>query len=148
MKKIFFLSTFLLLAALSFAQSSTFKPVYSTDAGAIQGYDPVAYFTDAKPVKGQADIALEWGGGTWHFATIAHRDSFQMNPERYAPAYGGFCAYGWSRGYPAKTEPGAWSIVEGKLYLNYDAGVKADWDKKRAYYIKKADANWLEAAKK
>jgi YHS domain-containing protein len=148
MKKLLSLNTLLLLATFSFAQSKTFKPVYSTDAGAIQGYDPVAYFTEGKAVKGQADISLEWGGGAWHFASIAHRDSFQLKPEQYAPVYGGFCAFGWSRGYPAKTDPDAWSIVDGKLYLNYNADVKADWDKKRAYYIQKADANWLEASRK
>ncbi len=130
-----------------FAQTET-KSVYATKAGAIKGYDPVAYFTQNKPVKGAADITFEWNGATWHFASAENRDLFKGNPEKYAPQYGGWCAYGWAQGYPAKTEPEAWSIVDGKLYLNYDLSVRSDWDKKRAEYIQAADKNWANARKK
>jgi YHS domain-containing protein len=145
MYKIILFSLFTILSASAYAQKESFKPVYVTKAGAIHGYDPVAYFTEGKPVPGKSDITLDYEDATWHFANTANRDSFQLHPEKFAPAYGGFCAYGWSRGYPAKTDPAAWSIVDQKLYLNYDAGVKADWEKKRAEYIKKADANWEKA---
>jgi YHS domain-containing protein len=150
MKQTLFLFAFAALAACADAQSKNknFNPVFSTSEGAIRGYDPVAYFTDGKPLKGQKDITYDWGGGTWHFASTAHRDSFQLAPEKYTPEYGGYCAYGWSRGYPAEIDPKAWTIVDDKLYLNYDAGVKADWDKKQPEYIKKADANWTEALRK
>jgi YHS domain-containing protein len=150
-RQIMFLFLLFLAAGSANAQKSSkkFDPVFSSkEDGAIHGYDPVAYFTNGKPVKGKSDITFAWNGATWHFATAEHRDLFEKNPEKYAPAYGGWCAYGWSRGYPAKTEPDAWSIVDGKLYLNYNRAVKADWDKKQADYIKSADENWAEALKK
>ncbi len=150
MKRLIFFFALISLAACAQAQSKNkkFDPVFSTDDGAIRGYDPVAYFSDGQPVKGATDITTDWGGATWHFSSTAHRDSFQVSPEKYAPCYGGYCAYGWSRGYPAPVDPMAWTIVEGKLYLNYDAGVKSDWDKKQAEYIQKADANWMDAKPK
>jgi YHS domain-containing protein len=136
-----------LLATGLFAQKPI-EPVFTTADGAIRGYDPVAYFTEGKPVKGRADLKVEWGGGTWHFASEANRDTFQLQPEKFAPAYGGYCAYGWAQGYPAKTEPDAWSIHEGVLYLNYNLSIQSDWRKKITRYIKKADDNWNKAAKK
>ena len=120
-------------------------PVYSTKAGAIGGYDPVAYFIENKPVKGQAALSYDWHGVTWHFASATHRDLFRQNPEKYAPQYGGWCAYGWSRGYPAKTEPDAWSIVGGRLYLNYNRDVRETWNEKQAEYILKADQNYAKS---
>ncbi len=147
MKQYFFLLAFTALAVCANAQSKSkkFDPIFSTSAGAIGGYDPVAYFTDGQPLRGEPNITTEWGSATWHFSNTAHRDSFQVAPEKYAPCYGGYCAYGWSRGYPAKVDPTAWTIVAGKLYLNYNADVKSDWDKKQAEYIGKADANWAKA---
>jgi len=118
--------------------------VFSTASGAIDGYDPVAYFTQNGPVKGQPDITYHWNGASWHFASAANRDLFQQSPEKYAPQFGGWCAYGWAKGYPAKIEPGAWSIVDGKLYLNYDLGVQKMWLKKQAEYIQKAVKNYAE----
>jgi len=122
--------------------------VYSTTEGAIQGYDPVAYFTDAKPVKGKADLSLRWNDATWHFATPAHQALFEQNPEKYAPVYGGYCAYGWAKGYKAKIDPAAWTIYEDKLYLNYDLDVKAKWDKNRSKYIELAHSYYQKALEK
>lgn len=135
----------LLAANFAFAQNSSKNAVFSTKSGAIKGYDPVAYFTDGKPVKGKPDIVFDWHGATWHFATTEHRDLFIGNPDKYAPQYGGYCAYGWSQGYAVKIDPEAWAIVDGKLYLNYDLGVQADWNKNRAAHIQKADQNWAKA---
>lgn len=118
--------------------------VFSTASGAIAGYDPVAYFTQSRPVKGQPDIAYAWNGTTWHFASAANRDLFQQSPEKYAPQFGGWCAYGWAQGYPAKIEPEAWSIVDDKLYLNYDPDIQKKWLKKQAEYIQKAVKNYAE----
>ena len=73
---------------------------------------------------------------------------FSQNPEQYAPQYGGYCAYGWAQGYAVKIEPDAWSIVDGKLYLNYDKSVQADWEKDKVGYIKKADDNYQKKMKK
>jgi YHS domain-containing protein len=130
----------LLVATVSFAQ----KPVvFSTAGQAIHGYDPVAYFTDGKPVKGDSTITYTYEGANWLFATAQNRDAFKADPVRYAPQYGGYCAFGTSRGYKAPTEPDAWTIVDNKLYLNYNTKVRTDWDKDKPGYIQKADKNWV-----
>ena len=130
-------------AALS-AQKKVDAPVFSDESGAIRGYDPVAYFTEKQPVKGQDEITYTWNEAEWHFATIANRDSFSVAPEKYAPQYGGYCAYGWAQGYAVKIEPEAWAIVNNKLYLNYDSSIQKKWNKKQAEYIKAADKNWTK----
>ena len=135
----------LLFTTATMAQKDEDSPVFSTKEGAIKGYDPVAYFTDGKPVKGQKAITFQYQGATWHFATQAHRDVFAQSPEKYAPVYGGWCAYGWAQGYPAKIEPEAWSIVDGKLYLNYDQSIQKKWSKKQVEYIQAANKNYRKA---
>ncbi len=132
----------LFLSQVGIAQKEAKPSIFANTNGAIKGYDPVAYHTQSKPVKGTQNIAYEWKGATWHFATEENRTLFVQNPEKYAPQYGGYCAYGWAQGYPAKTEPDAWTIVEGKLYLNYNKSVQADWEKDIPGYIKKADENY------
>ncbi len=134
----------LLLSVPGLAQKSA---VFVTKAGAIGGYDPVAYFTDSKPVKGTAALKYSWQGADWHFASQQHLDAFKANPQQYAPQYGGYCAYGTSQGYKAPTEPDAWTVANNKLYLNYNRKVKETWSKDQAGYIKKADANWPKVAK-
>lgn len=141
MKQLLLLALGLALHACAYTQTQS-AAVYATRAGAIEGYDPVAYFTDGKPVKGTAGITYEWNGAVWHFATAEHRRLFAANPQQYAPQYGGWCAYGWSQGYPAEIDPQAWSIVEGKLYLNYNAKVQTTWNERRAEYIRQANANY------
>lgn len=116
--------------------------VFTTEAGAIRGYDPVAYHVEGKPVRGKPDITFMWQDAEWHFATTENRDTFAANPEKYAPRYGGFCAFGTSRGYKVSTQPEAFSIIDGALYLNYNVEVQKTWNKDRPGYIKKADANW------
>ncbi len=135
------LFSFLLVATAGFAQ----KPVvFSTAGQAIHGYDPVAYFTDSKPVKGDSTLTYAYDGATWLFANAQNRDAFKADPVRYAPQYGGYCAFGTSRGYKAPTEPDAWTIVDGKLYLNYNTKVRTEWDKDKPGYIQKADKNWTD----
>lgn len=114
---------------------------------AIKGYDPVAYFTDGKPVLGSPKYRARHEGATFRFASAAHRDSFTAHPRRYAPLYGGFCAYGTSQGYKADIDPAAFTIVDGRLYLNYNAEVKAEWSKDIPGFIEKADRNWPAVAK-
>lgn len=109
---------------------------------AIQGYDPVAYFTQSTAVKGQPAFSHQWNGTTWHFATAANRDAFAAAPEKYAPQYGGYCAYAVSQGYTAKIDPEAWSVVDGRLYLNYSMKVRTRWEQDKAGYIKSGDVNW------
>ena len=116
--------------------------VFSTSAGAIKGYDPVAYFTVNKPVKGDPNISFRWNEADWHFASQANLETFKSSPEKYAPQFGGYCAYGVSDNHKAPTEPDALTIVDGKLYLNYNNDVKSVWSKDRAGRIEKANELW------
>lgn len=124
------------------AQTKKESKIFTTKEGAIKGYDPVAYFTENKPVKGNKTITYNWQGSAWYFSSENNKNIFMAQPEKYAPQYGGYCAYGWAQGYAVKIEPDAWAIYEGKLYLNYDKKVQKDWDKDRAGYIIKADENY------
>lgn len=130
---------FAILSSAALAQKA---PVYSDRNGAIRGYDPVAYFTEARPVKGSREFTHQWNGATWRFASAENRERFAAAPEKYAPQYGGYCAYGVASGYAVKIEPDAWSVVDGKLYLNYDKRVQASWKSDVPGYVRKADANW------
>ncbi|MGM9510900.1 YHS domain-containing (seleno)protein [Larkinella sp. GY13] len=136
---------FLFFFATAFAQ----KPViFSTSNKALGGYDPVAYFTEGKPVVGADSLTWTWQGAHWHFASEKNKAAFQAEPERFAPQYGGYCAFGMSKGYKAPTQPDAWTIVDNKLYLNYNQKVRTEWDNDRPGYIQKADMNWVEAREK
>ena len=136
--------TLLLIAAflLSPAALAQKPSVFSDRDGAIRGYDPVAYFDRKGPVKGSKQFSHAWGGATWYFASVEHRDKFASEPERYAPRYGGYCAYAVAQGYTADIDPSAWSIVDEKLYLNYSLSVRERWNKDIPGYIRKADASW------
>lgn len=119
------------------------KPqIFAPGGKAIRGYDPVAYFTQRKPVKGSAKYTHKWKGATWYFSSARHRNMFKRNPTRYAPQYGGYCAYGIAQGYVVKIEVDQWAIVNGKLYLNYSRGVQSRWKKDVPGYIKTADKKW------
>ena len=115
---------------------------------AINGYDPVAYFTVGKPAKGLDNLATDWMGSKWKFSSQANLDLFKSNPEKFAPQYGGYCAYGVTQGYLVKVEPDQFTLREGKLYLNYDADVQSKWLKDPAGYIKDADAKFQALLKK
>ena len=117
---------------------------------AILGYDPVAYFTEGKAVKGSPDITQTWLGATWHFASTKHRDAFMSEPIRYAPQYGGFCSTGTAIGEAsANVDPEAWRIVDGRLYLFAGKeGLEEDFDAASAAVIEKANAKWPEIAAK
>ncbi|MGH6896543.1 MAG: YHS domain-containing (seleno)protein [Geminicoccaceae bacterium] len=109
---------------------------------AIEGTDPVAYFTERKAVEGASEFEHEWMGATWRFASAQNRDRFAADPEKYAPQYGGYCAWAVSQGYTAKIDPEAWTVVAGKLYLNYSKAVRTQWSADVPGNITKGDANW------
>jgi YHS domain-containing protein len=109
---------------------------------AIEGYDPVAYFEEGKPVEGDSDYTHEWMGATWYFASAANRDLFAADPQKYAPQYGGYCAWAVANGYTAKIDPQAWAVVDDKLYLNYSLEVQKQWQQDVPGNITKADGNW------
>ena len=140
--RILFLAAAIVVAVPALAQKSE---VYTSWGAAIRGYDAVAYFTEGKPVEGSRQFTHQWKGATWRFASAQNRDSFAAAPEKYAPQYGGYCAYGVANGYTVSTVPEAWSVVGGKLYLNYSLGVRAEWLKDVPGYIRKADGNWPKA---
>ncbi|MCR9940406.1 YHS domain-containing (seleno)protein [Vibrio owensii] len=118
-------------------------PVYSDFFGkAIRGYDPVAYFTQSKPVKGDSDFTYRWNDAKWYFSSAENRDAFVKNPEKFAPQYGGYCAWAVSKGYTAKIDPNAWNIHDGKLYLNYSKSVQASWQQDIPGNIASGDKNW------
>jgi len=94
---------------------------------AIQGYDPVAYFTDGKPVKGQAKYRHTVGGATYHFKNAKHRDMFAKAPGKYSPQFGGYCAMGAAMGKKLEVDPTAWKIVDGRLYLNLNKDIQKMW---------------------
>jgi YHS domain-containing protein len=135
----------LALSGISFATPAAAGGVVNSSflgGVAIEGTDPVAYFRDGRPVEGSSDYEHEWMGATWRFVSAANRDAFAADPEKYAPQYGGYCAWAVSQGYTAKIDPEAWKIVDGRLYLNYSKDVQAQWSEDIPGNISKGDANW------
>ena len=119
------------------------KPeIFAPGGKATRGHDPGPYFAAGKPVAGKPDFTHEWKGATWYFASAANRDRFRQDPERWAPQYGGYCAYGVAQGYAVKIEVDQWSVVDGKLYLNYNRSVQRTWKQDIPGYIRTADKNW------
>jgi YHS domain-containing protein len=111
---------------------------------ALNGYDSVAYFSEGKAVEGKAKYRYQYKGAQWHFSSQTNVEKFKSTPEAYAPQYGGHCAWALARNATASGDPLYWNIVQGKLYLNYDADIKAKWEKDSAGFIKKADQYWPE----
>lgn len=137
--------TTLLLTLSAYTQQ---PEVFQKKGYAIDGYDVVSYFIENKPVKGDSSIVMEWKNAKWLFSTSKNMELFKKDPEKYAPQYGGYCAYGCSRGYKAPTTFDAYSIVNGKLYFNYNIDVRVIWNKDQENFIKKADLNWVTINKK
>lgn len=123
------------------AQGSS--PLFYQENGiAIRGTDPVAYFRQGQAVAGSPQFTHRWGNATWQFSSAENRDLFAQNPEKYAPEYGGYCAWAVSQGYTAPTAPNAWKIVNGKLYLNYNRRVQRSWERDIPGHIYRANRNW------
>jgi YHS domain-containing protein len=115
---------------------------------AIRGYDPVAYFSLGRPTQGVAAFKATYQGAEFRFANAANRAAFIANPARYAPQYGGYCAWAVSQGYTAGIDPNAWAIVDGKLYLNYNREIQTRWQGDRANFIVAGNRNWPLVLKK
>jgi YHS domain-containing protein len=141
-QNLFSIPLILLTLLIATGAGAAEPPVFSENGAAIRGYDPVAYFDRKGPVKGRADLTAEHDGATWWFSSAANRDAFIAEPERYAPAYGGYCSYAASRGYKGSTDPEAWTIVGDRLFLNFSLAVRETWLKDRDNNIRKADKNW------
>lgn len=109
---------------------------------AIKGYDAVAYFTEGMPVEGSAEFSMEYKGAQWLFSSQENLQMFRADPEAYAPQYGGYCAFAVANGETASAEPELWTIHDGKLYLNYNRSINAQWRDNMESFIEQADSNW------
>lgn len=145
MTKTFQIIAFVALAALSI---NTWAGDYAHSAPAVSGYDVVSYQTGKRPLRGNGHYVATHDGATYLFVNQANLDTFNADPERYVPAYGGYCAFGVSVGKKFIADPEVWRLVDGKLYLNLDTNIQADWLKDVPGRIAKADANWEEIADK
>ncbi len=134
----------LILFALPQQALADEDPIYTSffSDTAVSGYDTVAYHTEGKAVEGNDKFSTEWMDADWYFVSAANRDLFVANPEKYAPQYGGYCAYAVAMGSIASTDPEQWAVVDGKLYLNYSSSVQRQWSENQANFITDADGNW------
>ena len=151
---VFSISGFLFFSAVGSALAA---PLINTLSGglfdrqtgtAIRGYDPVAYFSENKPVKGKEEFQFEWSGAKWLFSSRDNLNLFKAYPERYAPQYGGYCAYGVAIDNLVGIEADKFTIINGKLYLNFDAGVQNTWRKSPEKYISDANAKFTALIKR
>jgi YHS domain-containing protein len=139
---------FLLLGIFNSSRAYAADPVNKDSAGvALKGYDAVAYFNESTAIAGKKEFQHEWMGAKWQFSSAANRDLFAANPSKYAPQYGGYCAFGVSEGHKAPVDPAVWKIVDGKLYLNYNAEVGKIWGQNIPDRIARANKNWLNITK-
>ncbi len=147
----------LLVSILAIACAETPGTVSQTEAVedldlqmgvALRGYDAVAYFTENRAVMGDPASSYQWQGATWLFSSVEHRTQFAADPARYAPQFGGYCAFAVAQGTTADGDPHQWAIVKDKLYVNNNAVAKKLWDQDRPGNIMAADRNWPLIPKK
>ena len=119
-------------------------PIYTAKRSnlALQGYDTVAYFTDGAPIKGSKEFSTDYKGAEFRFSSAENLALFTADPAKYAPQYGGYCAWAVSQGNTAPGDAERWAIVDGMLYLNYNKSIQKKWDADRSGFIEKADAEW------
>ena len=146
MKKSILILFVALLSATTFAQTA--KHINLKNNIAIQGYDPVAFFESNKAIEGKKEISSKYNGAIYYFSSETNKALFLKKPEYYLPQFGGFCAYGMSEGYEAPIQPEAFTIVDNKLFLNYNLKVKEMWSKEQTARIEKATVNWEKIQKK
>lgn len=136
------LATALMVPGAAVAGSPVEEVNRNSDGIAVHGYDVVAYFKDSKPVKGLATFEYAWMGTKWRFGSQENRDAFAASPAKYAPQFGGYCAWAVGHNYTADTDPEAWRIVDGKLYLNYNLSIQKKWELDRSKWIDEGHRNW------
>ncbi len=139
--KVFF-SIIISVIFLTHAASAQSSEVFAPSGIAINGYDPVAFFTEGKPMQGLREFNWSWRNVQWNFISQSNLDSFKTAPEKFAPQFGGYCAYGTSQGHKAPTQIDTWTIINEKLYFNYNMKVKGLWDKNRMDLIDSANVKW------
>ena len=135
------------LGLLHLSVSSVAGDFYEKDGVALHGVDPVSYFSGTPATQGKAEFSAVHKGSTFLFSSADNRAKFLADPGAYAPQFNGFCAFGAAGGYKAKSDPVAYSLVDGKLYLNYNADVRSKWSKDTTGFINKATAQWAKVEK-
>jgi YHS domain-containing protein len=140
MKKL--LAAFVVFAAFSTSAAAKDLLNLGPNGVAIQGYDPVAFFTDSRPVKGNPQFQSDYRNAKYYFASAEHKAAFDKEPAKYEPQFGGYCAYGASRGNKAPVKIEAWQIVNGRLLMQYDLDIKNSFNKDQQGNLRKADENW------
>ncbi len=118
------------------------SPIFVTQQGALDGFDPVEYFVSARAVRGSEELTAQWGGATWRFANRSNKDAFLADPRKYVPAYGGYCAYAMANNYVANSDPEAFTVVGDRLFLNFDMETRAGWLADRSVMVQASDRNW------
>ncbi len=140
--KTFVLLSIAILYGMSQASAQS-SEIFKTKEGiAIKGYDPVAFFTQQKAVKGTDSLNLSWKGANWLFSSAENRERFRKDPEQYAPQFGGYCAYGLAGNHKAPTETDTWTVINDRLYFNYNQSVRKLWLKDTVQFIQQANINW------
>ncbi len=142
MRIIFYFFSIVGCFGLVFSGPVIAEVVYTAQGHAIRGYDSVAYFTQERPVEGKSSHQSRYQGALWLFSSAENKALFDADPQKYAPQYGGYCAWAVSQGYTARIDPKAWSIVKDKLYLNYSKAVRDQWSRDIPANIADGDANW------
>ena len=135
-------ATLLLLTTLSASTYAQKSEIFTNKGIAVKGYDVVAYFEESKPVKGSKEHQLKWKDAIWYFSSAENLAKFKEEPQRFAPQYGGYCAYAVANGSTAPIDPDAWSIVDNKLYLNFNKSIQKKWEANTTQHINQADQNW------
>ena len=136
-----------LIAMLIFS-ASAIAGEYTHSTPAVQGYDVVSYQTGKRPIRGNGNFVSTHKGATYQFSSKANLETFEGNPDKYVPAYGGYCAFGVSVGKKFIGDPEVWRVVDGTLYLNLDTGIQTEWLKDVPGRIKTADGKWKEIENK
>lgn len=140
MKNVVFM--ILLSFVVNYCKAQTGSTFFNSKGIAVRGYDVVAYFTDKAAVEGKKEFVFNWEATDWYFKNQENLEAFKANPSKYAPQFGGYCAYGVSENHKSPTDPNAFTIVDDKLYLNYSLKVKELWIKDTKGRIEKGESNW------
>ncbi len=139
--------SFLALGFFSFFMAG-FRPISVTPENvALQGYDTVAYFLDGRAVKGSPANSVEWNGAVWRFHSKTNLKLFKKDPDKYAPAFGGYCALSVADGEAVVCDPEAFFIDDGKLYVMKNKDILEIWQKDPSTYLAKARSNWVHMVK-
>lgn len=140
MKKLFNIVAILLFTF--YGAKAQKSEIFAPGGKAIKGYDPIAFFKESKAIKGADSLSYRWKEADWLFSSKENLETFKASPEKYAPQYGGYCAYGTAENHKAPTQTDTWTVINDKLYFNYNGKVKEMWSKDQKALIEKADKNW------